>query len=163
MMSTPVQWWIIAAVLVALELASGSFYLLMLAVGAAAGALAAHLGLGATWQWVAAAVVGAGLIAVLYTMRNKRAKPASQANRDINLDIGSIVQVGTWDANGESRVRYRGSDWSARFGGHGTPLPGQYRIHAMDGNTLVLAPVTSGHANTVQAQSSTHSSGTHSG
>ncbi len=156
MMSTPVQWWIIAAVLVALELASGSFYLLMLAVGATAGALAAHLGLGVTWQWVAAAVVGAGLIAVLYTMRNRRVKTAPQANRDINLDIGSIVQVGTWDANGEARVRYRGSDWTARFGGHGAALPGQYRIQAMDGNTLVLEPQSTDSANTAQAQSGTH-------
>ncbi len=156
MMSTPVQWWIIAAVLVALELASGSFYLLMLAVGATAGALAAHLGLGTAWQWVAAAVVGAGLIAVLYTLRNKSVKTAPQANRDINLDIGSVVQVSAWDANGESRVRYRGSDWSARFGGRGEALPGQYRIHAMDGNTLVLEPLATGHDAT-HAQSGTDS------
>jgi Membrane protein implicated in regulation of membrane protease activity len=158
MMSTPVQWWIIAAVLVALELTSGSFYLLMLAVGAAAGALAAHLGLDATWQWVAAAAVGAGLIAVLYTMRNKRTKPAPQANRDINLDIGSIVQVNAWNANGEARVRYRGSDWAARFDGREAALPGQFRIKAMDGNTLVLEPHATGSAMAEQAQSGTHAS-----
>jgi len=34
-------WWVIAGTLVALELATGTFYLLMLALGAAAGALAA--------------------------------------------------------------------------------------------------------------------------
>ena len=36
-------WWIVAGVLVAAELATGTFYLLMLALGAAAAALAAHL------------------------------------------------------------------------------------------------------------------------
>ncbi|HEU6455220.1 MAG TPA: NfeD family protein, partial [Roseateles sp.] len=37
-------WWIAAGVLVAIELGTGTIYLLMLAVGAVAGALAAHLG-----------------------------------------------------------------------------------------------------------------------
>jgi len=41
-------WWIATGVLIAVELATGTFYLLMLAVGAAAGAMAAHLGLGLT-------------------------------------------------------------------------------------------------------------------
>ena len=37
-------WWVVAGVLVAVELATGTFYLLMLALGAAAAALAAHAG-----------------------------------------------------------------------------------------------------------------------
>lgn len=155
MMSTPIQWWITAAVLVALELTSGSFYLLMLAVGAAAGALAAHLGLDTPFQWVVAAVFGAGPVYVLYTLRKKRVRPAPGTNRDINLDIGSSVQVDAWDANGEARVHYRGADWSARFGGKGEARPGQYRIKAMDGNTLVLEPLPGGHATLTQAQSDT--------
>ena len=39
-------WWIAAGLLVVAELASGTFYLLMLALGAGAGALAAHFALG---------------------------------------------------------------------------------------------------------------------
>ncbi len=45
-------WWLIAGVLVAVELMTGSFYLLMLALGAAAGAVAAHLGIGTPPQVV---------------------------------------------------------------------------------------------------------------
>ena len=38
-------WWVAAGLMVAAELATGSFYLLMVAFGMVAGALAAHLGL----------------------------------------------------------------------------------------------------------------------
>ena len=37
-------WWIVTGVLVALELTTGTFYLLMLAIGGVSGALAAHAG-----------------------------------------------------------------------------------------------------------------------
>ena len=39
-------WWLATGVVVIVELLSGTFYLLMLAIGLAAGAVAAHLGLG---------------------------------------------------------------------------------------------------------------------
>ena len=137
MPSPPLQWWITAAVLVALELGSGSFYLLMLALGAAAGALAAHVGLGPQLQWALAALVGAGSVAVLYQVR-KHSKPRPpQANRDVNLDIGSLVDVEAWDQAGQSTVRWRGAEWQARLG-RGQPVAGRFRIAALDGNTLVL-------------------------
>lgn len=137
MPSTPLQWWISAAVLVALELGSGSFYLLMLAVGAAAGALAAHLGLGVTAQWSSAALVGVAAVGVLYLLRRGPPQRPTRSNRDINLDIGSEVEVGQWDEAGHARVRWRGTDWQARLG-HGAPLPGRFRIAAVEANTLVL-------------------------
>ncbi|WP_288092045.1 hypothetical protein [Thiomonas sp.] len=52
-MDNPTAWWILAGFFVAMELVSGTFYLLMLAVGAVAGALAAHAGLPMPWHWVA--------------------------------------------------------------------------------------------------------------
>jgi membrane protein implicated in regulation of membrane protease activity len=137
MPSTPLQWWIAAAVLVALELGSGSFYLLMLAVGAAAGALAAHLGLDVAIQWSAAALVGIGAVALLYLTRRRAPRRALQSNRDVNLDIGSVVEVRLWDEAGNARVRWRGTDWQARLG-RGQALPGRFRIAAVDANTLVL-------------------------
>ena len=44
-MAESTLWWIVTGVLVALELATGTFYLLMLSLGAVASALAAHAGL----------------------------------------------------------------------------------------------------------------------
>src|SRR5436305_6136835 len=46
-------WWIAAGVAVAAELATGTFYLLMIAMGLAAGALAAQLGSAEPLQFLA--------------------------------------------------------------------------------------------------------------
>jgi membrane protein implicated in regulation of membrane protease activity len=44
--SATTVWWVLAGIAVAVELATGTFYLLMLALGLAAGAVASHLGFG---------------------------------------------------------------------------------------------------------------------
>jgi membrane protein implicated in regulation of membrane protease activity len=139
--NTATLWWVLAGVLVALELTSGTFYLLMLALGAAAGALAAHLAAGVTTQIVAAALVGGGATALWHWKRGRQpgAAPAN-ANRDVNLDVGERVQVPAWDADGSARVQYRGAQWTARYGGAGTPSPGEHFIVAVEGNRLILAP-----------------------
>src|SRR5690349_21648157 len=107
-MASSTIWWLIAAGAVVLELLSGTVYLLLLGVGFAAAALAAHMGAGLTAQLLSAAVVGVGAMLAWYLVRRSRpAEPPSQANRDVNLDIGETVQVDAWDANGTASVRYR--------------------------------------------------------
>jgi membrane protein implicated in regulation of membrane protease activity len=137
--NAPTMWWVAAGVLVAVELVSGTFYLLMLAAGAVAGALAAHLGLGHAGQLVTAALVGGGAVVAWHLGRSRRGAGApAQANRDVNLDIGERVHVDTWSAEGEARVMYRGASWSARYGGKGDAQPGTHVIHAIEGSLLVL-------------------------
>jgi len=139
--SAATLWWVIAGVLVAVELATGTFYLLMMAIGAVAGALAAHAGLGATAQVVAAAVVGGGATAAWHLRRARAPRSApAQANRDVLLDIGGTVQVDAWSERGTARVHYRGADWAVRYSGTGTPAPGLHRIVALEGNELRVAP-----------------------
>ncbi|TFI49403.1 NfeD family protein, partial [Diaphorobacter sp. DS2] len=65
-------WWLMAGVAVVAELLTGTFYLLMLAVGLAAGALAAHAGLGNTAQILVSALVGAGTVLGAYVKRRSR-------------------------------------------------------------------------------------------
>jgi membrane protein implicated in regulation of membrane protease activity len=110
-------WWATAGVLVVLELASGTFYLLMLALGAAFGALAAHAGLAFPAQLISAAVA---------------------ANPDLQIDIGATVRVTHWGADGRTRVHYRGAQWDARQAGPGLPQPGDHVVEAVQGNVLVL-------------------------
>lgn len=141
--SAPTLWWLAAGALVAVELATGTFYLLMLALGAIAGAVAAHAGLAGTAQVLAAAVVGAGATAAWHWRRAHapRSAPAAR-NRDVNLDIGQTVQVPAWNPDGTARVPYRGAAWSVRFSGGGEPRPGPHVIVAVSGQELQVAPAT---------------------
>ena len=137
--SAPTAWWLAGAGLVAAELATGTFYLLMLGLGAAAAALAAHAGLGLTGQLLVAALVGGGAVAAWHISRSRQTPAAAaNANRDVNLDIGSTVHVAHWRADGSARVNYRGAGWDARFTGSGTPAAGDFTIRAVDANCLLL-------------------------
>ena len=134
-------WWLAAGVLVAAELASGTFYLLMLALGCAAGALAAHAGAGATPQVVAAALVGGGATLAWHLQRARRPRALDAGhNRDVNLDIGQTLFVDRWNADGTARVDYRGAAWSVRHAAAGTPAAGEHVIVAVSGSELQLAP-----------------------
>ena len=135
-------WWLVAGLLVLGELFVGSFYLLMLALGGVAGAVAAHLGAGYPAQLVTAALVGAGTTALWHFSRARAPRSAPvESNRDANLDIGQRVQVEAWDATGSARVQYRGSGWTAQYGGSGTPAPGLHVIVAVQGNRLIVEAV----------------------
>ena len=138
-LSASTAWWLVAAALVAAELATGTFYLLMLALGAAASALAAHLGLSNSGQLLAGAVVGGGAVA-LWTLRRSRQPRAADATRnpDVNLDIGGTVHVAHWHADGTARVQYRGAGWDVRYTGSGAPTAGDHLIRAVEGNRLLL-------------------------
>ena len=132
-------WWIAAGVLVAAELATGTFYLLMLAVGAAAGALAAHLALSPTGQVLAAALVGGAAVVAWHRHRSKTPRAAPVAsNPDVNLDIGQSVQVDAWSSDGRAQVQYRGAAWQARFIGSTPAESGRHVIRAVEGSCLLL-------------------------
>lgn len=132
-------WWVAVGVVVALELLNGSFHLLMVGIGLAAGALAAHAGLGLPVQILTAAVIGGGAVAA-WVVRRQQEPPAppSGANRDVVLDVGERVQVEHWASDGSARVHYRGTEWSARWAGPGEPAPGEHVIQAIDGIRLIL-------------------------
>lgn len=137
-MEPSTTWWIVAGVLVAAELGTGTFYLLMLALGAAAGALAAHAGLGGSAQAVAAAIVGGGAVTAWHLLRDRRREVPTAANPDVNLDVGERVHVATWNADGTARVTYRGAAWAARHAGSESPQPGDHLIQEVRHNELLL-------------------------
>ncbi len=134
-------WWVLAGLAVVAELATGTFYLLMMALGMAAGAVAAHLGLSPSLQIVTAALVGGGATALWHwrRMQHPRSAPAAE-NRDVNLDIGERVSVAAWGADRTARVSYRGSMWTARLQPDAPAQSGEHVVKAVEGNWLVLAP-----------------------
>lgn len=136
--SAPTLWWLAAGVLVAVEMATGTFYLLMLALGVVAGAIAAHAGLGLSAQLVAAAVVGGGAIVGWHLHRRGRPGAGGGVNRNFDLDIGEQVHVARWEPDGTARVDYRGAQWNARYAGDGEPSPGPHIIRGIEANRLLL-------------------------
>jgi len=145
-MTAATIWWVLAGVAVAVELATGTFYLLMLALGMAAGAIAAHIGLGAPLQIVIAAVVGGGATALWYWRRKQEAPAAPAAqNRDVNLDVGERVHVSQWTPEQTTRVQYRGTHWDARLEPGAPVQSGEHVVSAVEGNWLVLAPTPARH------------------
>ena len=145
-METSTVWWVLAAALVALELATGTFYLLMLALGMAAGAVCAHLGLTGTTQLVIAALVGALSVLSWHRTHPAPSKQQTAHNPDLHLDIGSTVEVAKWASPQATLVKHRGAEWSARpieqdLPEGALPESGLHRIVAVEGNTLVLSKI----------------------
>lgn len=136
-------WWVLTGAAVAIELFTGTtFYLLMLAIGLAAGALAAHAGLSQSSQLLAAAVVGGGAVIAWHNLRDRGPAPQSaNANRDVNLDIGETVQVDAWNADGTAEVRYRGAHWSVLLRPGQQAQTGAHKVVEVQGNRLIVEPI----------------------
>ncbi|MEJ7139069.1 NfeD family protein [Amphibiibacter pelophylacis] len=142
--STYTLWAIAAGVAVALELLTGTFYLLMLALGLVAGALVALAGAGMTAQMLVAAAVAILAVGLCHTLR-RRSRAGRGATALGLLDVGEVIQVDDWRSGDEALVRYRGATWRAQpHPGHKVrPLqPGAWRVAALQGNTLLLQPAT---------------------
>lgn len=141
-MSDASWWWIFAAALVIAELTTGTVYLLMIALGFAAGALAAHAGAGLTMQITAAAIVGAAATLIWHFKRQTRS-PATPAafNTDLNQDIGAVVMVDSWGADGTAQVKYRGAAWQVQAAPGVAQVAGAYRVKQIVGNRLVVEVV----------------------
>jgi membrane protein implicated in regulation of membrane protease activity len=136
-------WWIAAIAVIAFELTTGTVYLLMLAVGLAAGGLAAWLGHGFAVQLlVAAALTAAGCLVVKRMRARMPTQAESQRNENVQIDLGNRVTVDAWQPDGTAQVQYRGAQWSATLdAGQGAGAPGVHSIVALQGNALVLKRV----------------------
>ncbi len=140
-MAEPTLWWLLAGAAVAIELATGTFYLLMLAIGLVAAAIAAHLGLPVAAQIITAALVGGGAVAGWHFKNGGRPKgPPAQSNPDVHIDIGEPVQIDRWNADGTATVKYRGASWTAVLDSPGMEpgASGQFHIKELLGNRLVI-------------------------
>jgi membrane protein implicated in regulation of membrane protease activity len=140
-----VGWLATAGILVILDLFTGTFYLLMIAIGLAAGGLVALAGAGFATQAIVAGVVGVIATGVLHRSRfgrgdhaNDAGKGAATRDRNVNLDIGERLTVPAWD-KGRARVMYRGALWDVELGQGATAHAGEFRIVEVLGSRLVVA------------------------
>ena len=128
-------WWILAAILVGIELTSGTFYLLIYGLAAAVAGVAAWLGAGVVVQLLVAALIAAG---GTYALRRWKHGHNDQTDSALQgMDIGQRVQVESW-LNGRGQVQYRGAVWEAEAESAQVDVAQPLRIRAVKGNTLIV-------------------------
>jgi membrane protein implicated in regulation of membrane protease activity len=133
-MQAYVCWWILAAVLVGVELTSGTFYLLVYGIAAAVAGMAAWLGAGFVVQLLTAGVFAAlGTLALRHWKRSTTHPEATVQD----MDIGQVVQVESWQGT-HGQVKYRGALWDAEAESAGIDNSRPLFIRAVRGNVLVL-------------------------
>lgn len=133
-----IYWLVAGGVLVVLELFTGTFYLLMIAIGLGFGALAALAGFSTPAQTVAAAVVGVLATGLLH--RSRLGRPVrGDAGRDpnVNIDIGQSLTVDEW-RDGKARVMYRGALWDVELAPGSIAQAGNFRIVEVQGSRLIV-------------------------
>jgi membrane protein implicated in regulation of membrane protease activity len=140
MLSNGLFWWIAAGALIVAELFTGTFYLLMIALGMIAGGLAFVIGAMPHVQMGAAAVIALIAVAVLRRSRFGNWKRRADATHDaaVNLDIGATLQVGQW-REGRARAMYRGAEWDVELAPGESEGARLYRITALEGSRLIVA------------------------
>lgn len=140
-MSLITLWWVLVGVLVVLELLTGSFYLLMIALGAVAAAVVAHLGFSLSTQLVVMAVVASGAVAAWHFKRGKTPNVPTQANASVNMDVGAEVTVEQWNNDRSASVKYRGASWTVLAVAGTECVPGLHRVREVSGNRLIVEKI----------------------
>ena len=129
-----VYWFLLALILVGLEMATGTFYLLVVAFALAMGGSTSLLGFGMTTQYLIAALTGVVGTVILRRCKSARASDLSGQS----LDTGQAVKVVIWRDDGTARVFYRGAEWDAELEDVNSKREGAQYIKAMRGSILVI-------------------------
>lgn len=136
-MSPTVLWTIGGIAAASLEMFTGTFYLLAIALGAFAAAAAAFAGAGFSVQLLFFALAtAAGVVGIRFLRPKKDESEALQ-----HADVGREVTVDKVEPSGGAVVRYRGTLWRAAAKDGGALTPGRWKIARVDGSALILEPV----------------------
>ncbi|AHG64033.1 NfeD family protein [Advenella mimigardefordensis] len=139
-------WFVVAAIALILELLTGTFFLLLVAVAAAGAGVVTWLGGELAWQLLAFSVLGIAGFFILKSsgLMKRGSRHGASRNTDLNLDIGQMVQVTDWSPINTAEVHYRGAKWQVRLDPavNGKPAPGGYRIVDIDGIVFIVTPVS---------------------
>ena len=138
----PWNWFVLAAVLIALELVSpGLHFIWFGAAAAVVGVLALAIGMPWAWQLIAFAVISA---AVVYWLR-RYARPDHAASDEPDLNVrgqqyvGRTVMVEDAIVSGRGRVRVGDTLWVAE--GPDASAGTSVKIKGVNGIVLIVAPV----------------------
>ncbi len=142
-MGTGIALAVLAAVALAIELSSMTFYLIAVALALAAGSAVALTGASPSWALATVALGATAGLPAAHIARKRLSRPTRESEQLDDPDAGHVVRVESVAPDG-LRVAYRNSSWSAR-------LVDEYRDAAVSpgdlltivhrsGNDLLLAP-----------------------
>ncbi|MFN9209844.1 MAG: NfeD family protein [Betaproteobacteria bacterium] len=139
-MTAATLWFVLGLALLVAELATGTFYLLMLAVAFAAGGLVALAGGPLALQLVLAAAIGFAGSIWLRRVRALRGARGAAHDPVQHMDVGQTVHVDEWSPSGTARAQYRGALWEVELARGEPARAGEYTIQAIHANRLVVVP-----------------------
>ena len=135
-------WLIIAGILAAIEIATGTFYLLMLALAALITLVADRMGAPFLVQTTVFLLASIVLSFLVHRYRRKH-QLSDGSNVADDLDAGETVTVTHWQ-NGIGTTHYRGAKWQVILNDTNvSPINGQYQIVRFEGNRLLVRPIQS--------------------
>lgn len=128
-------WWVLAALLIGVELLTGTFYLLAVGFAFVLGGVVAWLDGSLQLQLIVGGVLSVVGVMIAHQWRMRRARPLPQPS----LDLGQSVRVQTWRDDGTARVEYRGTQWDAETAAGDAARAETMYIVDVRGSTLVIA------------------------
>jgi membrane protein implicated in regulation of membrane protease activity len=143
-MSGFVWWFVLGFILLVAELATGTFYLLVIATALGAAGIASLLGASFPTQLVIAAAIGFGGSLWLRQTRVGRLRSADAGTALQNLDVGQTVRINEWTAGRTARASYRGAQWDIELAAGEEPVPGEFVIREIHANRLVVGARSAG-------------------
>jgi membrane protein implicated in regulation of membrane protease activity len=136
-MSGWIWWMVLAFGLLILELVTGTFYLMVIAVALAAGGLASLAGAPFSLQLVVAAAIG--FTGALWLRRSRFGRLKNEGDDLQNLDVGQVVRVEHWSPGNTARAQYRGAEWDVVLAEGECARAGDFVIRSVQGSRLVVA------------------------
>ena len=137
--SGTVLWFILALIVAAVEMVTGTVYLLAVMLACAAAGADGWLGLDASWQFAVCALVTVAGCALAHLLRRRR---HPEADKLMHLDEGERIRVEAVGTGGTAVVQYRGAPWIA-CAEEGELSPGIWIIARVDGTRLILRSAAS--------------------
>ncbi|MFP5340939.1 MAG: NfeD family protein [Gammaproteobacteria bacterium] len=138
-MDPALAWLLLGLGLIAVEMLSGTFYLLILGAAALIAALSGYLGAPFPMQAILAAA--AAVVGVLVLRRRRKGDPATPA-RDNQMDIGQTAVIESWlnEPQRLARARYRNTTWDAEvLGNERVEIGAMLYVASTEGNRLKLS------------------------
>jgi membrane protein implicated in regulation of membrane protease activity len=133
---TFISWLVFGAMFMFAELATGTFYLLVIGLACVYPAIAAYVDASFGMQMT---VLGSGtLVHVLIVMIVLKCR-SSGSPSDIPTDIGQRVEVIEWLDESTARVRYRDAEWEADKMRAEMPDASHGIINSIQGSRLIIS------------------------